>query len=95
MNYKDQLKNPKWQRKRLEIFNRDNFACIECGDTKTTLHVHHKEYKDCEIWEYPNKLLITLCENCHKKKHPTIKGRLINLLKDTALYSRMIDAGIE
>lgn len=94
-DYSNQLKSPKWQRKRLEIFSRDNFTCVECGDDKNTLHVHHQEYKNCEIWDYPNESLITLCESCHNKKHPTVKDRLINLLKDIDIYSRMIDVGIK
>ncbi len=70
MAYIDDLKNPKWQKKRLEIYSRDKFKCMLCGDTETTLNVHHivykKEYK--KPWEYPNNLLITLCESCHKEE---------------------------
>lgn len=66
MTYAEQLKSPKWQRKRLEIFERDNFTCKLCGNTEDTLHVHHKEYingKKC--WEYENSYLDTLCVHCH------------------------------
>jgi len=64
--YSEKLKHPKWQRKRLEIMNRDNFTCQKCGDTETTLHVHHLEYNDFdEPWKISNKKLITLCEDCH------------------------------
>jgi phage terminase large subunit GpA-like protein len=65
--YSDKLKSPKWQKKRLQILNRDRFTCKLCKDTETTLHVHHKYYVDnCEPWEYPNTALVTLCEHCHK-----------------------------
>ena len=93
--YSEKLKDPRWQKKRLKIFNRDNFTCVECGDTETTLHIHHKEYKDSEIWDYPNESLITLCENCHRKKHPTIIDILTNLLKDVGAYSKMIESGVK
>jgi hypothetical protein len=68
MKYSDKLKSPKWQKKRLEILNRDNFTCRMCGSEDKTLHIHHLEYYNCEPWEYDNRLLITLCENCHESE---------------------------
>jgi hypothetical protein len=65
MNYSDKLKNPLWQKKRLEIFKRDKWKCKKCGDTKTTLCVHHLEYSNGEPWDIDNKFLVTLCEHCH------------------------------
>ena len=65
-NYSELLKDPHWQKKRLEIFERDKWTCQLCGDKETTLHVHHKKYiKDKNPWEINNKYLITLCEDCH------------------------------
>lgn len=70
MNFKKQIKSPKWQKRRLEILNRDNFTCQSCGSTDETLHVHHIKYnKDKMYWEYPDDLLITLCEECHSTEH--------------------------
>lgn len=67
-DYAAKLKNPKWQKKRLQILGRDKFTCKLCGDTETTLHVHHKYYENgCDPWEYPNTALVTLCEHCHKE----------------------------
>lgn len=66
MNYSEQLKSPMWQKKRLEILNRDNFTCQDCGDTESQLQVHHKSYIfGNKVWEYDNDNLITLCETCH------------------------------
>lgn len=66
INYKQSLRHPRWQRRRLEIMNRDNFKCTKCGDEETTLHVHHLEYHNgCEPWEYDDRFLSTLCEDCH------------------------------
>lgn len=64
-NYSEKLKSPKWQKKRLEILNRDDFTCCKCGDKDTELHVHHLKYK-VEPWDVPNEDLETLCKHCHK-----------------------------
>lgn len=67
MTYSDQLKHPKWQRKRLEIYQRDNFTCLVCGNTERQLQVHHGVYiKGLMAWEYDNKYLHTVCDPCHK-----------------------------
>ena len=60
-------KDPRWQKRRLEILERDDWACQKCFDPDSTLHVHHRYYeKDKEPWEYPDDALITLCEDCHE-----------------------------
>lgn len=70
MNYLDMLKDPRWQKKRLRILKRDKFRCRECGDHESTLHVHHLFYqKGLAPWEYENRFLLTLCEQCHKEYH--------------------------
>lgn len=64
--YSELLRDPRWQKKRLEIMQRDDFACIECGDSESTLNVHHCYYQKGRMpWDYPDKSLITLCEPCH------------------------------
>lgn len=66
MTYYEQLKDPRWQKKRLEIFTRDNFTCISCGSFHETLHVHHGVYiKGLKAWQYESKHLHTLCYSCH------------------------------
>jgi hypothetical protein len=64
MSYSEKLKSPKWQKKRLEVLNRDNFTCCKCGDTETELHVHHLKYTG-EPHEAPLTDLETLCKDCH------------------------------
>lgn len=63
-----QYKDPKWQKKRLEIMQRDEFRCQSCNDSDNTLNVHHNVpyRKDTNIWDYENNELTTLCETCHK-----------------------------
>ena len=64
--YAQKLRDPRWQRKRLEIMQRDNFTCTECGDSDSTLNVHHWEYAK-EPWDAKNADLVTVCEKCHKE----------------------------
>lgn len=67
-SYSEKLKDPRWQKKRLEIMQRDEFACKNCGDTETTLYVHHQIYKS-NPWDSPDEDLVTLCESCHEEEH--------------------------
>lgn len=67
--YAEKLKDPRWQRKRLEILQRDDFTCVACGDKEEALHVHHGFYRrNCEPWDYPSESLWTLCEACHEEE---------------------------
>lgn len=76
MNYSDKLKDPRWQKKRLEILNRDGFACLACDDEKSTLHVHHCYYvSKREPWDYPNESLLTFCAKCHKDVDEDVDSR--------------------
>lgn len=69
-HYKKQLLDPRWQKKRLEILNLDNFTCQLCNCKDKTLHVHHLCYnRGANIWDYPNTQLITLCQSCHEWEH--------------------------
>lgn len=69
-NYSDKLKNPKWQRKRLEILNLRGFKCELCSCETKELHVHHRFYlKGREVWEYDNDVFKVLCCDCHEKEH--------------------------
>lgn len=70
MNYSEQLKSPLWQKKRLKIMERDDFSCKVCGCKDKQLNVHHFKYKNSVMaWEYPDSVLITLCEKCHEFAH--------------------------
>jgi len=67
------LRDPRWQKKRLEIMQRDNFQCVACLRKNKTLHVHHKKYIG-KPWEAKDNDLQTLCEYCHKALGPHPKG---------------------
>lgn len=64
MNYRDKLKDPRWQRKRLEVLQRDSFTCCHCGDDKNELHIHHLKYSG-DPWEAEMDDMITVCRHCH------------------------------
>jgi hypothetical protein len=85
MTYAEQLKDPRWQKKRLEILERDKWTCIYCNDTETTLHVHHSEYSKGYAWEAGSYYLRTVCEHCHKElEDAKKKNRLINFILKTS-----------
>lgn len=68
--YAEKLKDPRWQKKRLEIFERDKWTCQKCGVTDKTLAVHHLKYDgDKDPWDYPKSWLATLCEDCHADEY--------------------------
>lgn len=64
MTYSEKLRDPRWQKKRLEILNRDGFTCCLCGDKETELHIHHKKYHK-DPWQAKDEHLETLCKYCH------------------------------
>lgn len=75
-NYSEILKDPQWQRKRLEVLERDKFTCQSCNDTKATLHVHHRYYISGRLpWEYPGFCYLTLCKTCHDEVQLTAEYR--------------------
>tara|TARA_R110000787_G_scaffold18717_4_gene57053 strand:- start:4528 stop:4947 length:420 start_codon:yes stop_codon:yes gene_type:complete len=75
--YSEKLKNPKWQKKRLEILNRDDWACRHCKATEKTLHVHHLNYKyGNDPWDYHDGWLLTLCVDCHEHESKHSKPAL-------------------
>lgn len=83
--YGSLLFDPRWRAKRVEILTRDSNCCVVCTGT-VNLQVHHRQYhfivrenKFKLPWEYEDRLLITLCESCHKKGHSKYKVPTINI----------------
>lgn len=88
-SYQNKLRDPRWQKKRLEIFQRDEFTCKRCGCQGKTLHVHHLDYYK-EPWDAPNTFLITLCELCHEsetKDRQEAEKTIIKALKRRGFFS--------
>jgi len=79
-NYSQKLRDPRWQKLRLEIMQRDGFSCKICSSTQKTLMVHHLKYTG-NPWEAPPQDLITLCEDCHNEEHKNRGNNERDLLK--------------
>jgi hypothetical protein len=88
-SYLELLQDPRWQRKRLEILNRDQWTCTNCGATSKTLHEHHAYYeKGIVPWDYPDESLTTYCVECHQKAQDMLKllHRQIGRIDSTDIY---------
>jgi len=84
--YLELLNDPRWQKKRLEIMQRDDFTCQSCENKELTLNVHHLAYhKNTMLWDYKNEELITLCEDCHKQI-TAFTNESISLIRSTSWY---------
>jgi len=91
MTYSEKLKDPRWQKKRLEILERDDWTCRWCFDSESTLHIHHVKYKKgSNPWEYSNDDLITICEDCHTSEHEYRQEAENNLINELKKYNHSI-----
>lgn len=73
--YASKWKNPKWQKVRLLVLERDGWRCRQCGDAETCLQVHHTFYASGrDPWEYPLDSLVTLCERCHAEVESAVRA---------------------
>ncbi len=78
--YSEKLKDPRWQKRRLEILQRDSFTCRLCTDTETELHINHKKYTG-EPWDAPSRDLETLCKHCHILTHALAENNIYSVRK--------------
>ena len=92
MTYSDKLKDPRWQRKRLEVLNRDGFKCLACGDETSQLQVHHCYYvSKRDPWDYPIESLLTFCSRCHED----VNSDPINCPTESGLMSNIFESAVE
>ncbi len=94
MTYAEKLKDPRWQKKRLQVFERDDWKCQVCHSKKATLHCHHLKYtKHKAPWEYPLKNFIALCYKCHKFISSTLNpGFSFEVNEDAKLRKYILSA---
>jgi hypothetical protein len=85
ITYLEKLNDIRWKAKSLQIKKRDNNKCRNCGD-KTKLNVHHRQYHFIiklnqfkNPWDYPDDILITLCNNCHQTGHKFFQIPIIKI----------------
>lgn len=97
MRYSDKLKDPRWQRKRLEIFQRDGFKCMVCYTEIKTLHVHHLKYNGKDPWCIENSALVTVCVDCHnmEKKNKGVIEKKLSARRKTIRLSDFLKARIK
>ncbi len=93
--YQQKLLDPRWQRVRLLILERDKWTCTYCEDNKSTLHVHHDYYiHDKDPWDYPDDVLRTLCEDCHTSesllKRSNIEKELCSFLRASGISAKQL-----
>jgi hypothetical protein len=82
--YSSKLRDPRWQRKRLEIFEAAKWKCEYCGEETKELHAHHLVYKKGHSpWEYEDGEIIALCKDCHE-----VVTSLISSLNDRLMAHR-------
>ena len=82
MKYSELLKRQEWISFRDKILERDK-VCQLCKG-RENLHVHHLTYfKSAKPWQYPESMLIVLCNKCHKQEH-----EYYNLLIDLISFMR-------
>lgn len=66
-SYARKLSDPRWQRRRLEILQLDEWKCVYCRASDQELHLHHVVYRyRSEPCEYSDDELFTLCWKCHE-----------------------------
>lgn len=86
----DQYRDPRWQRLRLRVFERDGWKCRMCKQDGKTLHAHHPVYRAFSEgpWDYEVDELVTVCEDCHKEEHE------IKNLGKSALLLEFVKQGV-
>ena len=74
-SYREKLKSVEWQKKRLNVLSEARWRCRECGIEKEQLQVHHVLYlPGRDPWDYPDHLLLCLCDRCHvERQHIELK----------------------
>lgn len=69
MTYAEKLKDPRWQKRRLEVLDLARWKCEDCGSSTTELHVHHTVYiPGKEPWEHTVSMLMSVCKPCHQER---------------------------
>jgi 5-methylcytosine-specific restriction endonuclease McrA len=95
MTYYEKLKDPRWQKKRLEVMERDEFTCQLCTKTDVTLNVHHKSYiYGNDPWDYELDNFVTYCEKCHsleEQSKTTLKEMILELQKSGIPLLHILD----
>ncbi len=85
MTYSEKLRDPRWQKKRLQIFERDNWTCLCCSSKDRELQVHHVVYRHLDPWGYPDYLYQTLCNKCHEERQ-VVTDKIVDALRISMMH---------
>ena len=88
MNYKEQLRDPRWQRLSAQCKEKAKYQCRICGRNEgpIQLQCHHKFYNHgAKVWEYQVGDLMCLCDDCHRQTTEALH-RLRVLFGDLAYW---------
>ena len=66
--YAEKLSDPRWQKKRLKVFERDGWRCGGCGAEDRPLYCCRLTSVGGDPWDVPDGDLTTRCEECFKKE---------------------------
>lgn len=93
-DYYEKLKDPRWQKRRLEIMQKRGWKCesCTCGEKDgRQFHVHHLYYVSGRSpWSYPDWAFAVLCDPCHWATHEAIK-----ILDEPQAWEKIIDGFFE
>lgn len=94
MEMKEYLESHHWENVKRKAINRDNNLCIDCG-ADWRIEVHHLRYPDAfykkgkkyiNITEDRPGNLVTLCNNCHNRRHGYLQKNL-SRNEDSYIYT--------
>ena len=87
--YAEKLKSPLWQKKRLQVFDRDNWTCQKYKIRGGKLHPHHiQNFAEHPELRFEVSNGITLSEKAHREFHKkygksnNTLEQLLDFLKD-------------
>lgn len=92
LSYSEKLRDPRWQKKRLKIMERDGWRCVACDGSDRELQIHHGYYrKGLDPWDYPDDTLWTVCNRCHKVSQDVLEKtyRHLATFEPTTLLTRV------
>lgn len=69
--YRVYLQSDRWKKIRTYVKKRDKHKCRVCGKSKKYLEVHHVSYENSRTGPLHKEAgnCITLCRQCHRRKH--------------------------
>jgi len=73
-----------WELLQLKICERDDWTCVNCGQSDCYLYIHFKIFEpNKKPWEYPEDSLVSLCEDCFAEERKLL-GIALNCLSEAA-----------